>query len=72
LPQSQSGYGKPLGNKYSRKLASLLIINLPDLGIRVVYGLLNYKETGRMIIVVISLRDDDRVYRLAAQRLTKI
>ena len=37
LPQSEGGYGKPLGNKGNSKLHGLLKIKLKKLGIRVIY-----------------------------------
>jgi len=67
LPQSEGGYGKPLGNKQSSKLAGCMKIKLKSLGIRVVYRLIREDEI--MKIVIISIRDDDEVYRVAEQRL---
>ena len=39
LPQSEGGYGKPLGNINSVKLAGLLKIKIKNSGLRVVYTL---------------------------------
>ena len=67
LPQAEGGYGKPLGNKHGRDLTGLLKIKLKALGIRVVYQL--KRERGAMVIVVIAVREDDAVYRMADKRL---
>lgn len=62
LPQAEGGYGKPLRSP----LTGLLKIKLRGAGLRVVYKL---ERTGsRMVIVVISIRDDGVVYDLAAKR----
>ena len=63
------GYGKPLGNNSTTKLASYYKIKLLKLGIRVVYGLI--KEDEIMKIFVISIREDDVVYKLAQKRIKK-
>jgi mRNA interferase RelE/StbE len=66
LPQSEGGYGKPLGNKRGRNLTGLLKIKLKKLGIRVVYKLV---RTGTaMQIVVVAVRADEEVYEIAARR----
>lgn len=67
LPNYEGGYGKPLGNSSTTKLAGYYKIKLLKLGLRVVYGLV--KENDVMKIVVISLRDDNAVYRLAEKRI---
>ena len=63
-------YGKPLRNNNNTKLAGYLKIKLLKLGIRVVYGLVKENET--MKIIVISVRADDLVYRLARSRTKDI
>lgn len=70
LSQYEGGYGKPLSNKSNTKLAGYLKIKLLKLGIRVVYGLVKENET--MKIIVISVRSDDLVYRLASNRIKDI
>ena len=40
LPQSEGGYGKPLGNKSSSKLSGFMKIKLKSIGIRIVYQLI--------------------------------
>lgn len=67
LPNYEGGYGKPLGNNSSTKLAGYYKIKLLKLGIRVVYGLV--KKDGIMKIVVISVRTDDDFYKLADKRI---
>jgi len=67
VPQSEGGYGKPLGNIGGRNLTGLLKIKLRDAGLRIVYCLERMNE--RMCVIVISVRDDDKVYHIADQRL---
>ena len=56
--QSEGGYGKPLGNKSNNK-SGLLKIKYRDIGIRVVYKLVEDEETHEMYILVISARADN-------------
>ena len=67
LPQSEGGYGKPLGNRQSSKLSGLLKIKLRSIGIRVVYQLIQNGSTMR--VLVISIRDDNIVYKEAENRV---
>ena len=67
LPQAEGGFGRPLGNHKSSKLAGYFKIKLLQLGIRVVYGLI--REKSIMKVIVISVRDDGMVYKLAEKRL---
>jgi mRNA interferase RelE/StbE len=67
LPNNEGGYGKPLGNKGSTNLTSLLKIKLLKLGIRVVYRLVRVDEV--MKIIVVAARADDEVYEIAARRI---
>ena len=69
LPKNEGGYGKPLGNMLGNDLTGLLKIKLLKLGIRVVYRLV--REDGIMRIIVIAVRADDEVYKIAAIRLAK-
>jgi mRNA interferase RelE/StbE len=66
LPKSEGGYGEPLGNKAGTNLTGLLRIKFRDLGIRVVYALKRIE--GQMVVIVISVREDDKVYREAQRR----
>jgi mRNA interferase RelE/StbE len=67
LPNFEGGYGKPLGNKSNTNLTGYFKIKLLKLGIRIVYGLV--KEQGIMKIIVISIREDETVYQIAADRI---
>ncbi len=69
LPNSEGGYGKPLGSHLSTNLAGYLKIKLLKLGIRVVYRLV--RENGVMKIIVISVRTDEKVYKIAQERIKK-
>ena len=61
------GIGKPLGNHASSKLSGYYKIKLRDLGYRVVYQLITDGEIMR--IIVISIQDDEAVYREAERRI---
>ena len=67
-PQNEGGYGKPLGNKSNNNLTGLLKIKYMDIGIRVVYKLVEDEKTHEMYILVISARADNEVYNIAGKR----
>lgn len=67
LPSSEGGYGKPLGNRMSGHLGGYFKIKLQKMGLRVVYCLV--REDKLMRIIIISVRDDETVYRLAQKRI---
>ena len=67
LPQSEGGYGKPLGNMQSSKLAGCMKIKLKSIGIRVVYQLI--RKDSAMKIIIVSVRGDDEVYKEAERRI---
>ncbi len=69
LSVEEGGYGKPLGNKSGTNLTSLMKIKLRDLGIRIVYKVI--QVDGIMKIIVISARTDEQVYKEAAKRRDK-
>lgn len=69
LPASEGGYGKALGNKREMKLAGFCKIKFSALGIRTVYKLIRDKE--HMLIVVVSVRADEEVYKEASKRKIK-
>ena len=69
LPQSEGGYGKPLGNKHGTQLTNFLKIKLRGEGIRIVYKLVRTETS--MLIVVIGVREDDEVYEIAQARKTR-
>lgn len=64
------GIGKPLGNYASSKLSGYYKIKLRSLGYRVVYRLVT--DGNVMRIIVISVRDDDIVYKEAERRIENI
>ena len=66
---SPHGYGKPLGNKGGNNLTGFFKIKYKGIGIRVVYTLV--LEEAVMNIVVISQRDDNYCYELAAELYEK-
>ena len=69
LPQNESGYGKPLGHKFGLNLTGFCKIVLKKMGIRVVYELVRKVEI--MEIIVIAMRADEEVYKIAAERIFK-
>jgi mRNA interferase RelE/StbE len=64
------GVGKPLGNHAAANLSGYYKIKLRDLGYRVVYGLV--REGNVMKVIVISIRDDESVYREAERRIASL
>ena len=66
LPQSEGGYGKPLGHKRGANLTGFLKVKLRKEGIRIVYRLIRVE--GRMLIVVIGMREDEEVYEIAQKK----
>ena len=67
LPNTEGGYGKPLGSHLSSHLAGYYKIKLVSLGLRVVYCLVREKKV--MKIVIISVREDEKVYKLVKERI---
>ena len=61
------GIGKPLGNHASSQLSGYYKIKLKNIGYRVVYGVV--REKNIMKVIVISIRDDDAVYKEAERRI---
>ena len=70
LPNHKGGYGKPLGNKMGTNLSGYQKIKLKKAGLRVVYSLQQENET--MKIIIISVRDDEKVYKMAQHRISKM
>ena len=62
---SPNGYGKPLGNKNGNNLTGFFKIKYRGIGIRVVYTLVPDEQV--MNVVVVSKRDDNYCYEMAAQ-----
>ena len=67
LPQSEGGYGKPLGNKGGINLSGYCKIKLKKSGLRIVYKV--YRKNMKMIIIIISARADEEVYSSAQRRI---
>ena len=57
LPQSEGGYGKPLGHKQGTNLTNFLKIKLRGAGIRIVYKLV--RTDRQMLVVVVGVREDE-------------
>ena len=66
LPRQEGGYGDPLGRHSGLDLTGLYKIKFRKPGIRVVYKLRRERE--RMVIVVVGIRAEEEVYRIAAKR----
>ena len=64
------GIGKPLGSHAAANLSGYYKIKLRDLGYRVVYGLI--REGNTMKVIVISVREDEAVYREAERRIANM
>lgn len=69
LPDSEGGYGKPLGSHQGNNLTGLLKVKLRGAGLRIVYKLVRLET--RMVVVVIGIREDDEVYELARKRMER-
>lgn len=69
LPNTEGGYGKPLGSRSSGNLTGYLKIKLLRSGIRVVYRLVIEKQIMR--IIIISVREDERVYKMILDRIDR-
>lgn len=69
LPETEGGYGKPLGNRSGSKLSGFLKIKLRGAGLRIVYQLV--RQGDDMLVVVIGARADEEVYEVARNRIVK-
>lgn len=67
MPQSERGYGKRLGNKDGTNLTDHFKIKLREARPQMIYQLIRIKNTMKMI--VICVRDDDMICRLAQKRI---
>ena len=67
LPQTEGGYGIPLGNKHGFNLTNCCEIKLRGQGIRVIYKL--KKDEMVMVNIAIDKRSDNEAYRVALERL---
>ncbi len=66
LPQSEGGYGKPLGHKHGINLTNLLKVKLRESGIRIVYKIVRTEK--KMLIIVVGIRTELEVYKTAYKR----
>ena len=66
---SEGGYGFPLGNKNGNNLSGLMKIKFLRLGIRCVYKYISDKNY--MKVIVVDVRKNDKVYKVAAKRRVK-
>ena len=64
------GIGKPLGSHAAANLSGYYKIKLRDRGYRVVSGLIREEKT--MKVIVITIRDDEAVYREAERRIANM
>lgn len=65
-----AGIGKPLSNNLASKLKGYYKIKLKNMGYRVVYALI--KQSSIMKIIIISIRNDDEVYKQSEARIRKM
>lgn len=56
LPQSEGGYGKPLGNKNGNNLTGFFKIKYKGIGIRVVYTLVRNKEIMNIVLFLKEMK----------------
>jgi mRNA interferase RelE/StbE len=69
LPNTEGGYGKPLGNVSGTNLTGCNKIKLLGAGLRVVYKL--ERVDNLMKVIIISARADNEVYVEAEKRVLK-
>lgn len=67
--KSKGGYGIPLGNKSGNNLTGYLEIKLRDEGIRCIYKCVENDKACGMDVIIISIRQDEKVYREARKRI---
>jgi len=69
-PNTEGGYGKPLGSHSSSDLTGFLKIKIKSTGHRIVYQYI--KDKDGMRIIIISIRDEEKVYKEAEKRIREI
>ncbi|KAA8815706.1 addiction module toxin RelE [Bifidobacterium rousetti] len=69
LPDSEGGYGKPLRNGSKTRLAGLCKLKFKRINVRVVYKPVRTEQ--EMLVIVVGVRTDDEVYRIADTRRKK-
>lgn len=70
LSNTEGGYGKALSNLSNSNLAGLLKVKLKSSGLRIVYKL--EKINDKVVVIVIGMRDDSKVYKEAERRLRQL
>lgn len=70
-PETEGGYGKPLGNKSGNNLTGYCKVKFSSIGVRCVYQCIYDKKIG-MKIIIISMRADNEVYNEASKRIDNI
>ena len=66
-PNTEGGYGKPLGHHSSSDLSGYLKIKIKSIGYRIVYKYI--RDNDGMHIIIISIRDEEKVYKEAESRI---
>ena len=69
LPRSKGGYGIELGNKGGVNLTGCLEIKLRGEGLRAIYKLIHTRT--EMLVIIIDVREDEQVYDVAEERITR-
>ena len=69
LETAPESFGKPLGRKRDRNLTGLREAKLRDNGIRIIYEV--RRMEGELLIVVVGVRKDEEVYRVAEKRIRR-
>lgn len=70
VSKQEGGYGTPLGNKRDVNLTGFMKVKLKSLGIRIVYRV--EEDDGIMRVIIVGIRDDEEVYRMAASRIERL
>ena len=66
-PNTEGGYGKPLDHHSSSDLSGYLKIKIKSIGYRIVYKYI--RDNDGMHIIIISIRDEEKVYKEAESRI---
>ena len=67
--RSKGGYGIELGNKGGVNLTGCYEIKLRGEGLRAIYKLIHTRT--EMLVIVIDVREDETVYDVAEERITR-
>ena len=69
LPRSEGGYGIELGHKGGINLTNCMEIKLRGEGLRVIYKLI--QTATEMLVIIVGVREDEKVYDKADERITR-